>query len=70
MRDTLNKVRKVDREVKRRTKLVEVFGDSAAAEKLLYLYLVLTSLNERLSARRLKGFAEIEMESYHVAQTH
>jgi len=68
VRDTLNKVRKVDREVKRRTKLVEVFGDSAAAEKLLYL--VLTGLNERLSARRLKGFAEIEMESYHVDQTH
>ena len=47
---------------------MEVFGDSAAVEKLLYL--VLTSLNERLSARRLKGFAEIEMGSYHVAQTH
>ena len=27
-------------------------------------------LNERLLARRLKGFAEIKMESYHAIQTH
>ena len=37
-------------------------------EKLLYL--VLISMNERLSARRWKGFAEIETESYYVAQAH
>lgn len=47
---------------------MEVFGDSATVEKLLYL--VLTGLNERLLARRLKGFAEIKMESYHAIQTH
>ena len=56
------------KEMKRRTKVVEVFGDSATVEKLLYL--VLTGLNERLSARRLKGFAEIKVGSYHAIQTH
>ena len=45
--------------MKRWTKVIEVFGDSTAVEKLLYL--VLTSLNERLSAHRLKGFAEIDI---------
>ena len=43
----------------------ESFG---AVEKLLYL--VLTSLNERLSVRRLKGFTEIKVESYHIIQIH
>ena len=56
------------KEVKRRTKVVEVFGDSAAVEKLLYP--VFVGLNERLAARRIRGFAEIEVGSYHVAQTH
>lgn len=49
-------------------KVVEVFGDSAGVEKLLYP--VFVGLNERLAARRLKGFAEIEVESYHVIQIH
>ncbi|MEM3658671.1 MAG: hypothetical protein QXQ66_09720, partial [Candidatus Hadarchaeum sp.] len=30
------------------------------------LYLVLYSLNERLEGRRLRGFAEVLMESYHM----
>ena len=52
------------KEVKRRT----MFGGSAAVEKLLYP--VFVGLNERLAARRIMGFAEIEVGSYHVAQTH
>jgi len=31
--------------------------------------LVLTRINDGLSVRRAKGFAEIEMGNYHVAQT-
>ena len=65
---TINQLERLMKEVKRRTKVVEVSGDSVAVEKLSYLGL--TSVNERLSARRLKGFAEIEMENYHVVQTH
>ena len=34
------------------------------------LYLVLSHLNERLERRRLRGFAEVAMGSYPVAQTH
>ncbi|MEM1785609.1 MAG: transposase, partial [Candidatus Bathyarchaeia archaeon] len=56
------------KEIKRRTKVVEVFCGEEALEKLLYL--VLSNLNERLEGRRLRGFAEMSMESYHAAQTH
>jgi len=65
---TANQLERLMKEVKRRTKVVEVSGDSVAVEKLSYL--VLTSVNERLSARRLKEFAEIEVGSYYVTQTH
>ncbi len=53
------------KEVKRRTKVVEVFCGEEAVEKLLYL--VLAGLNERLEGRRPRGFAEVTMGSYHVA---
>ena len=53
--------------MKRRTKVVEVFVHEKAVEKLLYL--VLSELNERLGARRLRGFAEIEVGGYRVEQT-
>jgi hypothetical protein len=43
------------------------FSGEEAVEKLLYL--VLSSLNERLEERRLRGFAEIHTGSYHEAQT-
>ncbi len=52
------------KEAKRRTKVVEVFVGEGAVEKLLYLFL--SVLNERLGARRLRGFAEVEVGSYHV----
>ncbi len=64
---TTNQLERVSKEVKRRTKVVEVFCGEEAVEKLLYL--VLSNLNERLEGRRLRGFAEALMGSYHVAQT-
>ena len=53
--------------VKRRTKVVEMFCSEGAVEKLLYL--VLSQLDEAWGARRLRGFREIQMESYHADQT-
>jgi len=44
-----------------------VFCSEEAAEKLLYL--VLSQLDEVWGARRLRGFAEIQMGSYHAGQT-
>ena len=43
--------------------MVEVFCNEDAAEKLLYL--VLSQLDEARGAQRLRGFAEIRMESHH-----
>ncbi len=63
---TTNQLERVSKEVKRRTKVVEVFWGEEAGERLLYL--VLSNLNERLEGRRWRGFAEALMGSYHVAQ--
>ncbi|MBC7217815.1 MAG: IS256 family transposase [Candidatus Caldatribacterium sp.] len=60
---TTNQLERLAKEVKRRTKVVEVFCGEEAVEKLLYL--VLSHLNEAWGSRRLRGFAEIEMGSYH-----
>lgn len=60
---TTNQLERLAKEVKRRTKVVEVFCGEEAVEKLLYL--VLSHLNEAWGARKLRGFAEIEMGSYH-----
>ncbi len=62
-----NQLARVSKKVKRRTKVVEVFCGEEAREKLVYL--VLSNLHERLEGRRLRGFAEITMGSYHVIQT-
>ena len=64
---TTNQLERLAKEVKRRTKVVEVFCSEEAAEKLLYL--VLSQLDEAGGARRLRGFAEIQMGSYHADQT-
>jgi hypothetical protein len=48
--------------------VVEVFCDEGAVENLLYL--VLSQLDEAWGARRLRGFAEIQIGNYHVARTH
>ena len=55
------------KEVKRRTKVVEVFCGEEAAEKLLYL--ILSELDETWGASKLRGFAEIDMGSYHADWT-
>mgnify|MGYP000107575360 CR=1 FL=1 len=65
---TTNQLERLAKEVKRRTKVVEVFCSEEAAEKLLYL--VLSELDEAWGTRRLRGFAEIQMGSYHADQTH
>jgi len=65
---TTNQLERLAKEVKRRTKVVEVFCSEEAAEKLLYL--VVSALDEIWGARRLRGFAEIQMGSYHAGQTH
>ena len=60
---TTNQLKRLAKEVKRRTNGVEVFCNEDAMEKLLYL--VLSQLGEAWGARRLRGFAEIRMGSYH-----
>ncbi|MBC7109163.1 MAG: transposase [Methanomassiliicoccales archaeon] len=65
---TTNQLERLAKEVKRRTKVVEVFCGEEAVEKLLYL--VLSHLNVAWGARRLRGFAEIEMGSYYADLTH
>jgi len=64
---TTNQLERLAKEVKRRTKVVEVFCSEEAAEKLLYL--VLSELDQAWGARRLRGFAEIQMGSYHADRT-
>ncbi|MCD6541373.1 IS256 family transposase [Candidatus Bipolaricaulota bacterium] len=64
---TTNQLERLAKEVKRRTKVVEVFCGEGAVEKLLYL--VLSQLDDVWGARRLRGFAEVEMGSYHAALT-
>ena len=64
---TTNQLERLAKEVKRRTKMVEVFCGEGAVEKLLYL--VLSQLDDVWGARRLRGFAEVEMGSYHAALT-
>jgi len=60
---TTNQLERLAKEVKRRTKAVEVFRGESAVEKLLCL--VLSQLDEAWRARRLRGFAEIQVKSYH-----
>jgi putative transposase len=62
---TTNQLERLMKEVKRRTKIVEVFCGPEALGKLLYL--VLVQENEKLSRRRLRGFAEIQMGSCHAS---
>jgi len=62
-----NQLERLAKEVKRRTKVGEVFCSEDAVEKLLYL--ILSQLDKVWGARRLRGFAEIRMGSYHACQT-
>jgi transposase-like protein len=63
-----NPLERLAKEVKRRTKVVEVFCDEGAVGNLLYL--VLSQLDEAWGTRMLRGFAEIQIGNYHVALTH
>jgi len=62
-RYTTNQLERLAKEVKRRTKVVELFCGEGAVERLLYL--VLSQMDEAWGARRLQGFVEIWMGSYH-----
>ena len=53
---TTNQLERLAKEIKRRTKVVEVFCSENAVEKLLFL--ILSQINESFKARRLHGFAE------------
>jgi len=65
---TTNLLERLAKEVKRRTKVVEVFCDESAVENLLYM--VLSQLDKAWGMRRLQGFAEIQIGNCHVAFTH
>jgi hypothetical protein len=65
---TTNQLERLAKEIKRRTKAVEVFCGEGAVENLLYL--VLSQLDEAWGVRRLRGFAEIQIRNYHVALTY
>jgi len=65
---TTNPLERLAKEVKRRTKVVEVFCGEGAVEKLLYQ--VLSQLDEAWRAYRLRGFAESRIGSYHADWTH
>ena len=60
---TTNQLERLIKELKRRTKVVEIFCGPEALEKLVYL--VLVQENERLLGRRLRGFAEAQLGSCH-----
>ena len=62
---TTNQLERLIKELKRRTKVVEIFCGPEALEKLVYL--VLVQENERLLGRRPRGFAEMRLGSCHVS---
>ena len=62
---TTNQLERLIKELKRWTKVVEVFCGPEALEKLVCL--VLVQENEKLLRRRLRGFAEIRSGSYHAS---
>ena len=51
---TTNQLERIAKEIKRRVKVVEVFPDEGAAERLLYL--ILRWIDDRLNSRKLRGF--------------
>jgi transposase-like protein len=53
---TTNQLERTGKEVKRRTKTIEVF--SSEESLISVLYLILKNENERLGQRRLRGFAK------------
>ena len=61
---TTNQLERLAKEIKRRIKVIEVFPDEGSVERLLYL--ILREVNERLNSRRLRGFNEDGIGTYHV----
>jgi len=57
---TTNQLERINKEVKRRCKVIEVF--SSEESLLTVLYLVLKSENEKLSRRKLRGFKDLVWE--------
>lgn len=57
---TTNQLEREGKEVKRRTKTIEVF--SSEESLISVLYLILKNENERLGQRRLRGFAKLMLE--------
>jgi len=57
---TTNQLERINKEVKRRTKTIEVF--SSEESLISVLYLILKNENERLGQRRLRGFAKSRLE--------
>ena len=64
---TTNQLERLAKEIKRRTKVVEVFCGEGAVEKLLYL--VLSQLDEAWGTLTLRRFAEILIGNCRVALT-
>ncbi|NOX44355.1 MAG: IS256 family transposase [Caldiserica bacterium] len=64
---TTNQLERLIKEVKRRMRTVETLCNPGTLEKILYLVL---SQMERKLARRLVGFAELQMGSGHASETH
>ncbi len=54
---TTNVLERFFKEVKRRSKVIEVFPGQVSGEKVLYL--VIKEMNERYKERRIKNFEEI-----------
>ncbi|NPV60532.1 MAG: hypothetical protein HPY75_12850 [Actinobacteria bacterium] len=57
---TTNQLERINKEVKRRCRVIEVF--SSEDSLLTVLYLVLKSENEKLSRRKLRGFKDLVWE--------
>ena len=57
---TTNQLERINKEVKRRTKTIEVFSSEESLVSVLYL--ILKSENERLGQRRLRGFVGMSLE--------
>lgn len=57
---TTNQLERINKEIKRRCKVIEVF--SSEESLLTVLYLVLKTENEKLSRRKLRGFRNISWE--------
>ena len=64
---TTNQLERLAKEIKRRTKVVEVFCSENAVEKLLFL--ILSQINQSFKTRRLHGFAEAITENGLASQT-